>query len=188
MDDRLLDKIAEPFNLNLPEHETLEQAIDEFLPAVARFGKVDLTDDSIPMYKVVWTKMSDKPGYTTISIHEFMPSGEIRIANDGAMDSATFKVLTSKRVIIGASAHRDAYLYETAFMDNDFMIFKRHGNQANFAGQPKYLFYCREAIGSRLTWDEALEKMVDKYRNNEFPWVFVAIVAAIIIAALVLLR
>lgn len=186
MEDRLLDKIAQPFNLNLPEHETMEQAIHEFLPAVKRFGGVDLTDDSIPMYKVDWVKMTDKPGQTVISLHTFLPSGEIRIANDGAMDAMAFKVLNKKRVIIGQSVHRDSFMYEVAFMDEDFMIFKRHGNEANI--KQKYLFYCREAIGTRLTWNEALERMIDKYRNNEFPWVLVAIIAAIVIGLLVYLR
>jgi hypothetical protein len=102
------------------------------------------------------------------------------------MDAMAFKVLNKKRVIIGQSVHRDSFMYEVAFMDDDFMIFKRHGNEANI--KQKYLFYCREAIGTRLTWNEALERMIDKYRNNQFPWIFVAVIAAIVIGVLVYLR
>lgn len=187
MEDRLLDKIAEPFNLNLPEYESMEVMIDSILPAVRGFGRRDLTDDGIPMYNVDWVFMSDKPGDTVVSLHTFIAqTGEIRIANDGAMDSMSFKVLSSNRVIIGESSVRNAYLYELAFMDEDFMIFKRHGNEANI--KKKYRFYCREAIGTRLTWNEALEKIVDKYRNNEFPWTIVLVVIAVALAVLVYLR
>lgn len=188
MEDRLLDKIAEPFNINLPEKETMEQTIDEYLPAVKRFSESDLDDENSPLYNRDWIKMSDKPGMTTISMHTFIRgSNEIRIANDGVMDGLVFRVLTSKRIIIGQSMHRDAKLYELAFLDNDFFILKQHGNEANFRGG-KYLFYCREGIGDKLTWNQALEKMVDRYRNNEFPWVLIAVIAAIVLGVLVYLR
>jgi len=186
MEDRLLDKIAEPFNLNLPEYASMEEMIDKLLPAVGRFGKGDLMEEDSPIYTVDWVRMSDKPGYTIVSLHTFKTSGEIQIANDGAMDAMSFKTLSSQRIIIGQSIHRDAYLYELAFMDNDFLIFKRHGNEANI--KQKYLFFCREAIGTRLTWNEALEKLVDKYRNNEFPWTLVLIILAIVVGVLVYLR
>lgn len=188
MEDRLLDKIAEPFNINLPEKETMEQTIDAYLPAVKKFSEKDLTDENSPLYKVDWIKMSDKPGMTTISMHTFIrASNEIRIANDGVMDGLVFRVLNSKRVIIGQSMHRDAFLYELAFLDNDFFILKQHGNEANFR-KGKYLFFCREGIGDKLTWNQALEKMVDRYRNNEFPWVLIAVIAAIVLGVLVYLR
>ncbi|TXF84025.1 hypothetical protein FUA23_21350 [Neolewinella aurantiaca] len=186
MEDRLLDKIAQPFNLNLPEHETMEQAIDEFLPAVRGFGFKDLTDENAPLYKVDWVSMTDKPGATEVNLHTFLPSGEIRIARDGSMDGMSFNVLTSNRIIIGQSVHRDAFLYELQFMDEDFLIFKRHGNEANI--KKKYLFYCREAIGTRLVWNEALEKMVDKYRNNQFPWIPVLVVLAIVVGVMLYFR
>lgn len=186
MEDRLLDKIAQPFNLNLPEHETMEQAIDEFLPAVSGFGDKDLTDEDAPLYRVDWVSMTDKPGATMISLHTFLPTGEIRISHDGSMDGMAYKVLSPNRVIIGQSLHRDAFLYELQFMDNDFLIFKRHGNEANI--KKKYLFYCREAIGTRLVWNEALEKLVDKYRNNQFPWIFVLVVLAIVVGVMLYFR
>ena len=186
MEDRLLDKIAEPFNLQLPEYSSMEEMIDQILPTVGKFSLRDLTDSSQPMFTTDWVKMSDQPGYTVVSLHNFKSTGEIQIANDGAMDGATFKVLTPKRVIIGQSLHRDAFLYELAFMDNDFLIFKRHGNEANI--KQKYLFYCREAIGTRLTWNEALERLVDKYRNNEFPWWIVIVLVLVAVGVVVYLR
>lgn len=188
MDDRLLDKIAAPFNPTLPEGaQTLEEKIDQVLPAVARYSDFDLTREDSPVYQTDWIKMSDQPGMTVISLHTFMPSGEIRIANDGAMDAASHKVISPSRLIIGQSISRDSYLYELAFMDNDFLIFERHGNQANFRGS-KYLFYARESIGTRLDWDEALDRLVIKYRNNAFPWWIVIVLLLVVLGIVVYLR
>ena len=188
MEDRLLDKIAEPFNLNLPEYASMEEMIDNLLPVVGRYSDASLADENAAIYKVDWVKMTDVPGVKVVSLHTFMAnSGEVRIANDGKMDAMSFKVLNAKRVIVGQSIHREAYLYELAFMDNDFLILKRHGNEANFQSG-KYLFYCREAIGTRLEWHEALEQIADKYRNNNFPWWIVVMVLAIVVGALAYLR
>jgi hypothetical protein len=187
MEDRLLDKIAEPFNINLPEYQSMEEMIDSILPVVKKYSEPSLEEDDAPIYKVNWIKMSDQPGYNTVSLHSFnASSGEISIANDGAMDSSSFRIINPKRIVIGASMYRDSFLYELSFMDNDFLIFKQHGNPANI--RTKYLFYCSEPIGTRLTWDEALEKLVGKYRDNQMPWVLILIIAALVIAAIVYLR
>lgn len=187
MDDRLLDKIAEPFNVNLPEYQTMEEMIDSVLPVVKKFSEVSLEEDDAPIYKVNWIRMSDKPGYNTVSMHSFNSgSGEITIANDGSMESSSFRVMNAKRVVIGASMYRDSFLYELAFMDNDFLIFKQHGNPANI--KQRYLFYCSEPIGTRLTWDEALEKLVGKYRDNQMPWVLILVIVLIVVGAIVYLR
>lgn len=186
MDDRLLDKIAEPFNVNLPEYQSMEEMIDSVLPVVKKFSETNLEDTSIPMYTVNWIRMSDRPGYNTVSMHNFDPGGEIQIANDGAMEASSFRVLSAKRIVIGASMYRDSFLYELAFLDNDFLIFEQHGNPANI--KTRYLFYCSEPIGTRLTWDEALEKLVGKYRNNQMPWVLILVIVLIVGGIIVYLR
>ena len=183
MEDRLLDKIAEPFNLHLPEYETMEAMIDGILPAVAKFSEPDFLEEASPLYANDWVKMSDRPGATTVEMYRFQGEsrGEIRTVSDGAIGSLAYEVEESgKRIIIGESIMRGSFLYELAFMDTDFLILKRHGNAANIA--VRYLFFCREAIGVRLTWNEALERLVDKYRNSQFPLLAVGLTVAALIA------
>ena len=185
MDDRLLDKLAEPFNLKLAEYTSMHEMIEEVLPAVKRFSEPELADEDSPFYDTNWVRMTDNQGDNIVQLHTFSRTGEISIANDGAMDALSHKIVGPKRVIIGQSLYRDSFLYELAFMDNDFLILKRHGNDQNFKN--KYLFYCVEHIGTRLTWDEALEKLVAKYRNNAMPWwVFVAILLLLVMGVLYL--
>jgi hypothetical protein len=189
MEDRLLDKIAEPFNLNLPEYATLEEMIDGVLPAVARFGEVDMNDEASPLYTTNWVKMTDRPGATAVELYVFQgyQRGEIRTVTDGVVGAQAYEVEESgRRIIVGQSIMRDSYLYELAFLDEDFLILRRHGNAANM--DHRYLFFCREAIGTRLTWNEALERLVDKYRNSQFPLLAVAIFVAAVIAVLLYFR
>lgn len=186
MDDRLLDRIAEPFNVNLPEYQSMEEMIDSVLPVVKKFSETSLEDEDSPLFKVNWIRMSDKPGYNRISMHSFTERGEISIANDGEMESSSFEILNAKRIVIGASKYRDSFLYELAFLDNDFLIFKQHGNPANI--KTRYLFFCSEPIGTRLTWDEALEKLIGKYRDNQMPWVLILIIIVLVIGGIVYLR
>lgn len=186
MNDRLLDRIAEPFNVNLPEYPTMEAMIDSLLPVVKKFSETSLNDTDSPLYRVNWVRMSDQPGYNRISLYNFDSRGEISIANDGEMDVSSYEIVTDKRIIIGASKYRDSFLYELAFLDNDFLILVRHGNRANI--KKPYLFFCSEPLGKRLTWDEALEKLVGKYRDNQMPWLLILIVVLLVAAAIIYLR
>ena len=182
MDDRLLDKLAEPFNLKLPEYTSMHEMIEEVLPAVRRFSEPALDADDSPLFRNNWVRMTDNVGDNVVHLHTFQSNGNIRVANDGELDSYVYELVNSKRIIIGESLHRGSFLYELAFMDNDFLILKRHGNDANF--ENKYLFYAVEHIGTRLTWDEALEKIVAKYRNSEMPWGLVVVVLLVMVALL----
>ena len=189
MEDRLLDKIAEPFNLQLPEYATLEEMIDAVLPAVTQFSETNLLEENSPLYTVSWVKMTDKPGATAVEMYRFQgyERGEIRVVTDGLVSAMAYEVEESgNRIIVGQSIMRDSFLYELAFLDADFLILRRHGNVANMTH--RYLFFCREAIGTRLVWNEALERLVDKYRNSQFPLLAVGLVVAAIIAVLLYFR
>ena len=188
MEDRLLDKIAEPFNLHLPEYESMEAMIDGILPAVAQFGEPNVAEEDSPLYTVNWIKMTDRPGATAVEMYDFQDygRGEIRVVTDGVVSAMAYEVEESgKRIIVGQSIMRDSFLYELAFIDTDFLILSKHGNPANMTN--RYLFFCREAIGTRLTWNEALERLVDKYRNSQFPIVAVGLFIAGMIALMLYL-
>ncbi|MEM9529067.1 MAG: hypothetical protein AAGA31_20825, partial [Bacteroidota bacterium] len=176
----------DPYPQNRPDDAAMEQMSDEVLPADKTFSEPSLEEEDAPLFKVNWVKMSDRPGDTVLSLHSFSPTGEISIANDGKMEAQSFSIVNSKRIIIGQSMYRDSFLYELAFMDNDFLILKRHGNEANIKN--KYLMYCSEPIGTRLTWDEALEKLVSKYRDNQMPWLPILIVLLVILAVIIYFR
>lgn len=188
MEDRLLDKIAEPFNLHLPEYESLNAMIDGVLPSVARFSELKIDDDS-PLYANEWVLMSDRIGTLSVIMYRFQgrEHGEIRVVTDGEVSVKAYEVEESgKRIIVGQSILRDSYLYELSFIDDDFLILRRHGNAANI--RDPYLFFCREAIGTRLTWNEALERLVDKYRNSQFPLLIVGLIIAAVVALMIYLR
>lgn len=186
MDDRLLDRIAEPFNVSISEeYESIEEMADAILPKVKQFSLPSLEDPESPLFKTNWILMNDTPGDNKVRMHSFDMKGEIAISIDGEMSSSYFDIVTSKRIIIGASRYRDSYLYELAFMDNDFLLLLRHGNRANI--KTPYLFYCSEPIGRRLTWDEALEKLVGKYRDNQMPWLLILGVLLLVAGAIIYL-
>ena len=181
MEDRLLDKIAEPFNLNLPEYDNMEQMIDGILPAVRRFSEPSLEDEDTSLFRVNWVRMSDTPGDTKVILYEFSNMGGIRTFTDGKVGSESFDIVGPTRIIVGESAFHGSILYNLGFIDEDFLILKRHGNEANM--DRKYLFFTREAIGTRLTWDEALERLADKYRNSQFPVLGVVLfIVAVVLA------
>ena len=188
MEDRLLDKVAEPFNLQLPEYDSMEAMLDGILPALKSASRYRLpteADDDVtnnPLYHNNWVRLSDTPGDTQVVLYNFQFTGNIRIATDGEISSSSFDIDSAYRMTMGDSPHRGAILYDLVFLNNDYFILARHGNANNF--KRKYVAFCTEAIGRRLSWSEALERLVAQHHNTQFPYVwllaFVAIVAGLL--------
>lgn len=188
MEDRLLDKIAEPFNIKLPEFDSMEAQIDSFLPAVESYGYPDFDGEGEEvLYNTPWVLMSDEAGRNAIILWRFMPTGEIQVATDGEMSNSSFSISETdpNRMIVGSTMYNSSILYILGFLDHDFLILKRHGNPDNIPEGGKYLFLCRESIGTRLVWNEALDRLVAQYRNAEMPWLTILVVIGLIVAALV---
>ena len=184
MEDRLLDKIAEPFNLQLPEFESMEAMLDGVLPSLkgSTTSYLDADDPDNPLFAGNWVRMTDTPGATQVVLYTFSPMGNIRIATDGEISNSSFEIESRTRIIMGESPHRGSMLYNLVLLNNDYFILMRHGNTENFKN--KYVVFCTEAIGSRLKWDEALERLVAQHRDSNFP---IGIIVAFLLVTLALL-
>ncbi len=185
MEDRLLDKIAEPFNLQLPEYPSMEAMIDGILPALRGASEytLDEEDPDNPLYRTTWALLSDTPGMTKVIIYNFNQMGNIEVSTDGEVSNSSFDIKSATRMSLGDSPHRGSILYNLVFLNYDYLILARHGNRENFKGAA-YVVFCTEPIGTRLKWDEALERLVARHRDSNFP---IGIIIAFLAVTLALL-
>lgn len=56
-------------------------------------------------------------------------------------------------------------LFDLAFLDKDFFILDKHGDQTR-KGERKYYVFVNEKIGRKLEWHDAMEYLYNRYRNN----------------------
>ncbi|MEM6967481.1 MAG: hypothetical protein AAF573_22145, partial [Bacteroidota bacterium] len=102
-------------------------------------------------------------------LHIFRAEGEYLISIDGNITPGTWKILSkSNTFIIEKSVGESVItseLYDLAFLNRDFFILKKHGNQIRKGGK-KYFVLAREGAVRGLEWRDIMELLYNQYRNN----------------------
>jgi hypothetical protein len=76
-------------------------------------------------------------------------------------------------------------LYELAFLDANFFILKKHGDNSPL-GKSRYLFLVKEEIGKKLEWRDAIELLHRSYRNGNGNLSYVIFIILTILALIIL--
>lgn len=177
MQERLLDKIAEPFNIRLPEQSTMDKTLDTILPAIVGSSNAITEED----YYVgrQWVELHDDLSKSAVELHIFQPGGRLFISTNGRIESASWNILdgTDKFIISGGA--RGGELYNLAFLDADFFILKHHGDRRVHAKY--YRVFVNERIGAKMEWNDALEMLFAKYRNTSSSFLFVTAFVVVVI-------
>lgn len=182
MQSRLLDRIAKPFNVEMPEHQTLDDLLDNILPQIRQHSE-DLNEQRFYLGKH-WIDVRDDEDFHDIIMHIFNDEGEHVNVKDGEMECGGWRLMGGNKIMFGDSTC-EGVVYNLAFLDDDFFVLHRHGNTRKF--EHKYLFLVREPIATRMVWHEAVEYLYDKYRNSNSFFVTVAIIMMLIVAIIMLL-
>lgn len=167
MQERILDKIAEPFNIELPTGDTMQSMLDEVLPAIRKRSE-DLNEEEYYLNRS-WIEMSDDVEFNEIWLFRFEEGGQLRSFRDGESEMGSWENLGENKMTMGSS-FASTTLYTLAFLDGDFLVLKRYGNLENIDGA-KYRMFVREALATKLDWREAIEYLVNKYKSVTTPFI-----------------
>ncbi len=177
----MLDKVAKPFNVELPESEGLDDLLNKVLPAIRQHSE-DFREVEYYLGKN-WIEIRDDEDYHEVVLHLFEPEGEYICSTDGNIECGEWRHLNGKFVFGPSSC--DAEVFDLAFLDDDFFILQKHGNYRKFPR--RYRVFLREPLAKRLVWNEAIEYLFDKYRNSSGFMITVVVLLVLIIALVLLL-
>ncbi|MEM8582868.1 MAG: hypothetical protein AAGF87_01300 [Bacteroidota bacterium] len=206
MQERLVDKLSEPFKLDTPIGQTMAMRIESVLKDLKGKSKgldtayfvnshwVELYDDpkQVEDVLVMFRHRSDSDDPVSTGAFETYRNGKLepgrwRDVGEGKIsisqtlvDDASYKLgfknefdspsLASDQVD-GAKIPEETILYGVAFLDEDFIILRRHGTLPEDAkdalGSKRYRLFARERLinKERFEWDDALEYLMTKYRS-----------------------
>lgn len=179
--NRMLDKVAQPFNVDLPEAEGMDDLLNKILPTIRKHSE-DLREQKYYLDRH-WIEIKDDEDYHEVVMHIFSEEGEYIRSTDGDIESGEWRYLGNK-LVFGPSNY-DGEVYELVFLDEDFFILSKHGNYRKF--DHRYRVFVREPLARRMEWNEALEYLFDKYRNSNGFFITVVILLLLIIALVLLL-
>lgn len=177
----MLDKVAKPFNVELPEAEGLDDLLNKVLPAIRQHSE-DLREMEYYVGRN-WIEIRDDEDFHEVIMHIFGEGGDYTCVTDGNIDCGEWRLLNGKFVYGPSSC--DAEVFELAFLDEEFFILTKHGNFRKY--DRRYRVFLIEPLARRLVWNESIEFLFDKYRNSNGFLMTAAILLVLIIALVMLL-
>lgn len=163
MESKLWDNITGLFELNLPEGlEDIPAHIEYIVPRVQAWSE-DLWEEKFYVNKR-WKEIRDADTYHEVVLHLFMPGGEYLVSLDGDISKGAWRYLKDSNTFIIDYGGR-SQLFDLVFLNSDFFILKKHGDQER-KGKQKYYVYGNERSVGRLDWRNAMEYLYNIYRTN----------------------
>lgn len=167
---------------------SMDQHLDYILPKVVPYGE-DLRELHFWQSKR-WKEIREEEGFHEAILHIFHPGGEYMLAIDGNLMKGTWRQLSDFNSLVMEMGGKGE-LFDVRFLDNDFLILTKHGDQAR-KGQRRYFLLVNEKStrqgGKELDWRNIMEKLYDVWRRNSlsiWAWLlFIIIIGGIVYASI----
>lgn len=177
MESKFLDSLFKSFSAELPELKKMDDYLDLILPEVRPWSE-DLYEKEYYI-DTRWLEIRDSDSFHEDVLHIFRKDGELLISIDGNISKGRWKILSSSNSIILDVGNKNE-LYDLSFLNNDFFILSKHGDQRR-KNQRVYFVMARENFVHGLEWREIMELLFTRYRSNSQIIVVVTIIAIIVL-------
>ena len=182
--DNNFSKWLQPQTQPMPTAESLDGYLDRIIPTVKSWSE-DLREEKFYLNRP-WMEMRDDEDFHQAILHFFNEGGEYLRSTDGDIKAGSWKYMAHSNKFIISMPKADPELYELAFMDNQFFILRKHGDQKRL-GKRKYFVMVFEPIAKKIEWKHVPELLFNQYRDtNNFYLVVGVIIVIVIIIILVL--
>ena len=185
MEETFVDRLLRSFSLEMPYQDSMDDYLDFILPLIKPWGE-DLNEVEFYMQKP-WMEIRDNEDFHEAVLHFYNDEGEYLVSVDGNIYQGSWSIVEMNNKLIlerpyGGTMQRE--LFDLAFMNADFFVLKKHGDQKKM-GFNKYFLLGRESLVKNLEWRDVMELMFNRYRNNSqivtFVVIFVIIVAVVLV-------
>lgn len=207
--NKALENIGDEFEIALPNKEKLDDYLDMILPGIRKFSE-DLRE--MENYVIAggkpWLEIRDDPGFQETVLHFFNEGGEYLQSVDGNVTRGRWRLLDATNKIIieqggggggnkgggnrsgggkgGGGNPSKSELFELAFLNKQFFILKKHGDQFGKRNR-KYKVMGYEGAIRGLKWKDCIELLFNEYRNQVGPFNYLVIAAIVLVVIVILL-
>jgi len=182
MDQPKIQEIQRMFEGELPPNSSMDEYLDYILTQIRPVSE-DLREVEFWLNKR-WMEIREDLDFHEAVLHMFMEDGSYLISVDGNISAGAWGFLGGANSLNLQHGGRNE-LYDLAFLNDDFLILKKHGDQQR-KGKKKYFILGRETSVRNLEWRDSLELLFNVYRNNSRWTTYVAAVLILIAIIIVL--
>lgn len=185
IENKFLEKVTRSLSLELPLRDSMDEYLDMIIPLVLPWGE-DLYEEQYYL-ETRWLEVRDDDTFHESVLHIFRPESEYLNSIDGNIHKGIWRKLDNSNTFIieqtAGNTVTKSELYDLAFLNKDFFILKKHGDQQR-KGFSKYFVMGRESYIKGLEWRDVMELLFNRYRNNS-KWIIFATVVVLIVAVIV---
>ena len=160
--NRLTDVITRTFELQLPDCDTMDDYLDAILERIRPHSETLAEEDIFTETR--WLEVRDEDTYRDAMLHIFRANGEYLLAIDGNILKGGWRTLPGTGNFIIEMGGRNE-LYDLAFLQEDFFVLRKHGDQQR-KGLRKYFMMAREEHIAGLEWRDSVELLFNVYRRS----------------------
>ncbi|MEL6864625.1 MAG: hypothetical protein AAFP19_09405 [Bacteroidota bacterium] len=163
----------------------MDKYLDFIIPKVRPWGE-DLYETA-NYVDTRWLEIRDDDDFHESVLHIFRAEEEYLHSIDGNISRGQWRILSRSNTLIleqlidGNVAKSE--LFDLAFMNRDFFILKKHGDQIR-KGQKKYFVMGRESLVRGLEWRDTMELLFNRYRNNS-QFIVLVVIVVILLALMI---
>lgn len=184
-----MEKITGEFEIELPAQQKLDDYLDLILPQIRQYSE-DLREmeNYVMAGGKPWQEIRDDVSFQEVVLHFFNDGGEYLQSVDGNVSKGRWRLLdTTNKIIIesGGGKFNTSELYELAFLDQNFFILKKHGDQQRKRSR-QYLMMGYEGAVRGLKWKDAVELLFNQYKGQMGSFNYF-VIAAIVLVLIVIL-
>lgn len=183
----LLDQISRDFarviSPELPKDlGNLDEHLEFILPKVIPYGEDLVEQEGRYWLSKRWREVREEEGFHEVLLHIFNPGGEYLISIDGNLMKGTWRNLGGDNSLIIEISGRSE-LFDLRFLNNDFMVLTKHGDQAR-KGQRRFFLLAYEPLTygrhGDMDWRNLMERMFNIWRENSLSlWAWVGFVVVV---------
>ncbi|SRR5690606_31397541 len=182
IENKFLETVTRSLSLELPLRNSMDEYLDMIIPLVKPWGE-DLYEEKYYL-DTRWLEVKDEDTFHESVLHIFRPEGEYLHSIDGNIHQGKWRKIDNSNTFIieqtAGTTTTKSELYDLAFLNKDFFILKKHGDQRR-KGFSKYFVLGREAYIKDLEWRDVMELLFNRYRSNSRYIMFAGFILLIVI-------
>lgn len=166
----------------------VDYVLDEIIPRIKKWSEDIYEFEEKEYYKIRWVQLDRDTENPEVMLHLFFIDDfqYLNSLNGDIIFKGKWQVLSdSNALILHKMANKQitqSELYDLVFLNEDFFILKKHGNQQH-KGKAKYLFLGNEESVEGLSWEEKLN-LLDSHQTSMRTVIAIVLIAIITIALL----
>jgi len=168
-------------NRIVDDYANMDDFLDDLLPDIKHWSE-DLDEREYYTGDFPWREVRDEQDFDASILYFFKEEDEFLQSINGNVRSGQWRSLQSNKILIekNQDQHIDSELYNLEYMNEDFMILEKPGDQRSL-GKSRYLVLVREHKIADIEWRAAMHLLSEKHKKGFFTILLVAVAMAILL-------